>query len=216
MERVRLVAQKRDGFGKGYNNRLRSQGFIPAIFYGGGEECIPLKVKRNEFIKVLGTEAGEKVLIDLEIQDGDKRERRAVILKEKQIHPVRRDILHVDFYHISLKKKLTTTVPITVVGESPGVKMGGIIEHFLWEVEVRCLPSKMPHHIKADITGLTLGDTLHIKDLDSIEGVEILGDPDQVVLMIVPPKVAEEVKETLPSEKEPELIPRRREEGKTE
>lgn len=215
MERVKLSATKREGFGKGYNNRLRSQGFIPAIFYGEGEENIPIRVKTKDFIKTLTTEAGENVIIDLEILDGNKKERKTAILKEKQIHPIRREVLHADFYSISLKEKLQIKIPIDLIGESPGVKMGGIIEHSIREIKVRCLPTKIPDYIKVDISGLEIGDSIHIIDLEPMEGVEILEDPDQLLLTIIPPKVKEEEK-AIPSKEEPEVIMRRREKEKTE
>jgi large subunit ribosomal protein L25 len=216
MERVRLTVRRKGGSGKGYNNRLRAQGLIPAIFYGHGEENIPLEVKRREFMKALSTEAGENVIIDLEILDGKKREVKTAILKEKQVHPIRREVLHADFYHISLKEKLTTAVPINLVGEAPGVKMGGILEHFLWEVEIRSLPTKIPDHITADISSLEIGESLRIGDLEEVEGIEILGDPDQIVLTIAPPKVEKEEEELAPKEEEPEVITKRKEEGEGE
>ena len=215
MEQVKLSASKRASFGKGHARRLRRKGLIPAIFYGHAEESIPLEVSAMELRKVLSTEAGENVIIDLKIKSNGRESSRTVILKEKQLHPVRREILHVDLYQISLEEKLTATVPIEVVGESPGVKKGGILEHGLWEIEVRCLPTQIPDHIQADTSNLEIGDILHLGDLASPEEVEILGDKDQVVLVIAVPRVVEEEKiEVAPVEEEaePEVISKGKEE----
>lgn len=210
MERVKLSALKRDGFGKGYARKLRREGFIPAILYGHSEECIPLKIPARELYKALSTEAKENVIIDLSIKENGKESAKTAILKERQLHPIRREILHIDLYQISLEEKLVTTVPIEVIGESLGVKMGGILEHGLWEVEVRCLPTDIPDRIQVDISNLKIGDILHLGDLTAGEGVEILGNKDQVVLLITPPRVKEEELQegaVVPQEmKEPEII----------
>lgn len=217
MERVRLSAIRRRGLGKGYARNLRRQGLIPAVTYGQSKESIPLEIASKGLREVLATEAGENVIIDLSIKDDGMELTRTVILKEKQIHPLRREILHVDLYEISLAEALVVTVPIEISGESPGVKKGGILEHGLWEVEVRCLPTQIPDRIQIDVSGLEIGDILHLKDLKRPEGVEILGDEEQVVLVIAAPRVVEEEKAeeaVVPEEgaAEPEVISRRKEE----
>lgn len=212
MERIKLSAVKRMDMSKGYTRELRRRGLIPAVLYGPHTENIPLLVCTKELQKALSTEAGENVIIDLRITHEGKETIRTVIPKEKQVHPTRRGILHVDFCHISLREKLTATVPIEIIGQSPGVKKGGILEHGLWEVEVRCLPADIPEHIQIDVSGLEIGDVVYLKDLVSPEGVEILGDKGQAVLVIAAPKVEKEISEEgiVAQEVEPEVISKRK------
>lgn len=208
MEQVELRAEIRGEIGKQAARRLRGLGLIPAIVYGGGQKTVNIKVDAKGFEKALHTSAGENVLINLKISGAERRERKeTVIIKEIQYDPVRGDIYHVDFNHISLKEVVKVKVPVTTMGESPGVKEGGSMEQILWEVEVECLPTKIPEKLEIDISSLVIGDTIHVKDLVIPEGVEVLNPQEDVVLSIVPPMV--EVEEVVPAAEEvaePEVI----------
>ncbi len=153
--------------------------------------------------KTLSTEAGENVIISLKA--GDKT--RTVIVKDLQTDPVRGDLLHVDLYQISLKERLKASVPIEVRGEAPGVKEGGILQHRLREIEVECLPTEIPEFIPVDVSGLSIGDSLHVKDLRVTGDLKILADGEESVISVVPPTV-EEVAPPTPEEvaAEPEVI----------
>jgi len=203
MEKVSLEAEIREKTGTGSSGRLRRTGYIPAILYGGKEAPQSLIVNIKDLKKALSTEAGENVIISLKV--GDKT--RTVIIKDLQTDPVKGDLLHVDLYQISLKEKLKASVPIEVRGEAPGVKEGGILQHRLREIEVECLPTEIPEFIPVDVSGLSIGDSLHVKDLRVTGDLKILADGEESVISVVPPTV-EEVAPPTPEEvaAEPEVI----------
>lgn len=203
MEKVSLEAEIREKTGKGSSGRLRRTGYIPAILYGEKEKSQPLIVNIKDLEKALSTEAGENVIISLKV--GDKT--RTVIVKDLQTDPVRGDFLHVDLCQISLKERLKAAVPIEVRGEAPGVKEGGILQHRLREIEVECLPTEIPESIPVDVSGLSIGDSLHVKDLRVIGDIKILAGGEESVVSVVPPTI-EEVAPPTPEEAaaEPEVI----------
>ena len=169
-EQIVLEALVRQGRGKQENRRLRKEDFIPAVVYRRGKETISLKVARKELARVLKTGRGENVLIALNVKEEGKTtskapKERIVIVKELQHHPVRGDLLHVDFHEISLTEKLKVNVPVKAKGQPVGVKLdGGILEHALWEVEAECLPTEIPEQIEVEVSHLKIGDAIHIKE----------------------------------------------------
>lgn len=192
MGTVALKVKLRDMVGKGNARKARREGFVPAVLYGEGEEVRSVAVDYKDFHPVLQTAAGGNVILDLEIE-GSAGSSKAII-KDIQYHPVRRDILHVDFQHISMTKEIVIRVPVEVTGEAFGVKTrGGILEVIHREVEVECLPTNIPDSITLDVTGLDVGDSLQVKDL-RVENATIVSDPDETVVTIVAPTVIEEVK----------------------
>ncbi|RKX94126.1 MAG: 50S ribosomal protein L25 [Spirochaetes bacterium] len=199
-----LEATLREKTGKGPARRYRVQGYIPAVMYGyKGTKSIA--VRRAEFESIF-EEIGEHSIITLNLNDKEKVD---VIVKDYQIDPVRKSLIHLDFLEIESGKELRTEIPIKIVGESKGVKKGGILEEFLREIEVECLPKDLPEYIELDISDLDLGDSFHVSDLKVKEGIKILSSPDQVILTIgVPSKVAaatettEEEEEERPEEEE--------------
>lgn len=206
MEEINLFAQKREATTKGKLRSFRKQGFIPAVYYGKQVNSIPLLVKVKEFMPVFHKIRGENVLINLQI--GGQTEK--VIIKDYQVEPIKREIIHLDFYKILLKEKIETTVGIELTGECVGVKEGGILEQPIREVKVRCLPAQLPRHLEADISNLKIGDALRAEDLILGKGVEVLTGPRAVIAVVralvkveeKPPEKPEEVEE----KKEPEVI----------
>jgi len=204
MDNKVLEATLREKTGKGPARRYRMQGYIPAVMYGyKGTKRIA--VRRAEFESIF-EEIGEHSIITLNLNDKEKVD---VIVKDYQIDPVRKSLIHLDFLEIESGKELRTEIPIKIVGESKGVKKGGILEEFLREIEVECLPKDLPEYIELDISDLDLGDSFHVSDLKVKEGIKILSSPDQVILTIgVPSKVAaaaettEEEEEERPEEEE--------------
>jgi len=191
MATVELKVKMRNEVGKGRAKKLRAAGLIPAILYGEGEESCPLVVSYKDFHPVLHTAARENVILDLKIEGAEQEDIKAII-REIQYHPVKRDILHVDFQHISMSKEITVNVPIEVVGEPVGVKTkGGILETILREVEVECLPANIPDKIVVDVSELDVGDSLQVSDL-RIENARIIEDPESTVVTVVAPTVVEE------------------------
>jgi len=121
-----------------------------------------------------------------------------------QYHPVSDELLHIDFYKIRLDEKITTRINIVLTGDAPGVKEGGVLDHSIRDVEVSCLPDKIPGHFEVDVAQLEIGSSIHLRDLKISEDVEVLADPDQAVVSIVPPTIIKE--EEVAVEEEPEVV----------
>ncbi len=190
MQQILLEAKVRNETGTGTSRRLRRQGRVPAIVYGRKETPLTLEVREKEFEKVVGLDAGQNAIISLNLDKGGSE--ILALVKDVQYHPVTDKLLHVDFYRISLGDKITVSVAVVVTGESVGVKRGGILEHILWEVEIECLPTRIPDRIEVDITALNIGDTVHVRDLKLEEGINILTEGEQTILSVVPPTVSRE------------------------
>jgi large subunit ribosomal protein L25 len=215
MQELKLKAEIREEKGKEAVKKLRRQGFVPAVVYKG-KDSLDIKILSKDFLNVIHTKAGENVIVDLELEGialhkgkaaGRSKKPRTVIIKEIQYHPVRGDILHVDFHGISLTEMLTVKVPITVKGEAEGIKEGGVLEHILWEVEVECLPAQIPEKIAVDVSALKIGDSILVADLKAPAEVKILDDPKATVITLAAPQVEKEEEEK-PEEElaEPEVI----------
>lgn len=191
MATVELKARPRTETGTGNARKARMEGLIPAVLYGEGEEPKSLAVDYKDFYSVIHTKAGENVILDLTVEGSGGSACKAIV-REIQYHPVRRDILHVDFQHISMTKEITVDVHIEVEGIPTGVKTkGGILELIMREVEVVCLPANIPDRIVVDVNDLDVGDSLQVRDLQVSEG-RIVSDPEATVLTIVAPTVVEE------------------------
>jgi large subunit ribosomal protein L25 len=186
MKEINLKAKIREELGKEAVKKLRPQGFTPAVVYKG-KNSTSIKVLTKDFLDVINTKAGENVVINLEVEG--KKTGRTVIIKEIQYHPVREDILHIDFNEISLTEAITVKVPIAVKGEAEGIKEGGVLEHIVWEVEVECLPRQIPENIPVDVSSLKIGDSILVKDLQVAAGVKILSDPETTVISFSVPNV---------------------------
>ena len=204
MEQIAIKAVKRENLGTGESKRLRKQGFIPAVVYGHNVN-FSLKIPQSELLVLKKHHFSENLMINLFIE-GEK-EPLAVLVKDVQYSPLTEEVIHLDFLHISLKEKVSVKVPIEIKGEPKGVKEGGVLEHHLWEVEVKCLPTDIPESILVDISGLDIGDSLHIKDISFPENVEVLDDPDEVVVNVSAVKEEPEAEEAAVEEgAEPEII----------
>src|SRR5512137_632909 len=190
MEKPFLKAEVREGFGKEKAKKLRVKGTIPAIFYGPRTKSIPITVDPKALGKTLQTEAGENVLIDLDIHEGDQSNRHVVMLKDLQVDTLKRTILHADFYEVAMNVMVTVEVPINLVGKPEGTKMGGILEQVARMLEVQCLPANIPNRIDVDVTSLMIGDSIHVGDLQ-VENAKVLSDRTLTIATVVPP-VAEE------------------------
>ncbi|TMQ62359.1 MAG: 50S ribosomal protein L25 [Candidatus Eisenbacteria bacterium] len=203
---VSLEAARRADVGKGVARKLRAGGRVPAVYYGRGEDSIPLTISLKELESVIHSAEGSNVIVDLKVS-GDKPKDRKALIREIQRDPVAGLILHLDLQHISLTERITVQVPIVLLGTPIGVKdAGGILEHLLREVEVECLPTEIPSKLEVDVSGLAIGDSLHVSDIKT-ERAEIKTEMDRAIAAVVPPTILEEVK---PAEEvveaEPELI----------
>jgi large subunit ribosomal protein L25 len=194
MASVQISVEPRDVTGKKVR-ALRRQGLIPAHLYGHGVESLALQAPSTIVTTLLRT-AERNQIIDLQI--GGEAQPRAVMLRGVQRNPITDDLLHIDFFQISLTETMRADVPLNIVGEAPAVQIfGGILLHQVDHVTVQALPSDLPGHIDVDVSGLdTLEAALHVRDITLPATVEMLTDPDQVIAKVAPPRVAEEAAPT--------------------
>ncbi len=168
-----VTAEPRSDQGKGASRRLRRAGKVPAILYGAGKEPIPLSVDHNRLLRQLENEAFYSHILTIDIE-GRKEQ---AILKDMQRHPAKPFIQHLDFMRVSAGEKIRVNVPLHFVGGdvAPGVKIGGgIVTHTVTEVEINCLPKDLPEYIEVDLSGLELGQSLHLSDIKLPKGVELV------------------------------------------
>jgi large subunit ribosomal protein L25 len=191
MAEQKLVAEPRTDSGKGVARKLRAAGRVPAVLYGADVESTPLSVDAKELFHLLHTGAGSNVLVDL-VVDGDEH---LAIPRDVQRDHIHGRFIHLDFLAVRRDEKIHITVPVRVVGESVGVKAGGVVEHHLWEVEVECLPGDVPDAIEVDITELEIGMSLRVSDLVAPKGAAILTNPEESVLAVQQPQMAVELEE---------------------
>ena len=211
MAEIIINAQQREETGKQAAKRLRNAGLAPVIVYKKGKIGVNLTIKSADLIHALHTSAGENVIIKLEYEKEGKETHKTVIIKEMQHHPIRGSIIHVDFSEISLTQSIQVKIPVHPVGEAIGVKRdGGILEHVLWELDIECLPTKIPEKIDVNVEELEIGNAIHVKDLKVDSDIKILTDPEEVVVLVEHAKAEEEpgAEEELTEEsaKEPEVI----------
>lgn len=212
---VSLAAMPRDKTGKGAARQARFAKQVPAVIYGHGRPTQSLMVDALSLEKALTGIEPAATLIELTV-DGKKT--RALI-REIQRHPIRPDIIHVDFYEIHAHEKITLEVPVHLVGTADGVRNGGgVLDQVLREVKIEVLPEHIPDRVELDVTSLKIGDSLHVRDL-TIPNAVILNGPDLTIATIVPPR-AEEVAAPTPEAAtevaEPELIRKVREDEEGE
>src|SRR5918992_127004 len=169
-----LRAWRRNRSGKGVAHKIRAQGMIPAVLYGGGEN-IPLSLQPQELLTILSS--GENTIFRLEI-DGERGGDRQVIVRDLQRDPLKESLLHADLYRISMDVEITVSVPVVLQGMSREVSdVGGIINQLLHEIEIQCLPSLIPHELAVDVSHLSIGEVLHVQDLQVPAGIQILAAP---------------------------------------
>lgn len=193
MEAV-LDAVKRGTKGKNEARRLRASGKIPATLYGAqkaGDSPAPetVAVDPKPLMRILHSKSGLNTLINLKLDGGDSR----VLVKEVQLDPITHFPLHADFYRVNMDRKITVTVPITLQGESRGVKQdGGVLDFVHREIDVEVLPANIPDSIVVDISNLGIGDSVHVRDLAANAAWEPISDPDMMIVHVVVIKVVEE------------------------
>jgi large subunit ribosomal protein L25 len=199
MERPVLTAEIREGVGKEKAKKLRAKGLIPAIFYGPRSQTIPLVIDSRELAKALQTEAGENVLIDLDIRKGAQSDRKVVMLKDIQIDPLQRKTLHTDFYEVAMDEMVIVEVPVHLMGKPEGTKMGGILEQVRRVIQIQCFPTDIPKSIDIDVSPLKIGDSIHVQDI-KVEKAKIISDTNFTIATVVPPVVEEKVVEAVAPE----------------
>ena len=185
MATVSFTAQAREGKGKGAARSLRARGQIPAVIYGHDRQPQSLALNARDLDKMLGNIQAESTVIEVTI-DGQTSK---TLIREIQRHPIKRQILHVDFQALVAGEKVTVNIPITLVGIPEGVKLeGGVLEQSLRELEIEVDPSSIPDHVEIDVSALKIGDSIHVSDIKLPDGVEVLDDPETSVAVCAAPR----------------------------
>lgn len=203
--------------GKGEHAPCAREDMIPAVLYREGK-AQSIKLGRKELCKLINTISGEQVIVDLHFADGEKK---LALLKDFQVDPISRELLHTDFFEVSLTEAIRVSVHVVTSGEPIGVKRdAGILQHALREVEIECLPDKIPGKIEFDISKLELGQSVHVSDLKFEEGIKVLTDPGDVIVTVIAPAAeaapAEEAVAAAAAEPEVAVKKGKKEEGAAE
>ena len=185
MATVSFNATVRENNGKGAARSLRARGQIPAVIYGHDHAPQSLALNARDLDRLLGHIQAESTVIEVTV-DGKTSK---TLIREIQRHPIKRQILHVDFQALVAGEKVTVNIPITLVGIPEGVKLeGGVMEQPLRELEIEVDPSNIPDHFELDVSTLKIGDSLHVSDIKAPEGVQILDDPETSVVVVAAPR----------------------------
>ncbi len=219
MSEIVLEVFEREVSSKNANRRLRATGQVPAVVYGGGKDPVPIRVHERRVEEILKSGTGGNTVFLLKLHGTDHQ--RHAMIRELQSDAVTGEMIHIDFQRIDMDHKVRVEVPIELHGEAFGVKNeGGFIDFVTREIEVECLPNKIPAHIDLDVTALHVGQHVEAGDLELPEGVELLLEPERVIISLALRKTAEIEEEEVAEEEllleaeseEPEVIQR----GKTE
>jgi large subunit ribosomal protein L25 len=188
-----LNLEVRDSAGKGVARKLRASGRIPGICYGAGTATVPVTLDPTPLEKALrASAAGLNTLFD--VRGGGAFDGKSVLVKELQRDPVKGSLLHADFYAVDLTKEIEVEVPLHLTGTAIGLMSGGIVDHQLRDIKIKCLPTAIPEAFTLDVTALNVGDSLHVRDIAMPEGITLVSDPGLgVVSVVIPAKAEEEV-----------------------
>jgi len=189
-----LEATRRDTIGKNEARRTRRGGQVPAVLYGAatdgaGREGTPIAVNPKALLKILHSESGANTLISLKLAGaGDTR----VLVKEYQLDPITREVLHADFYRVAMDRAIQVTIPVVVKGEPKGVKQqGGILEFVRREVEIECLPGDIPEHVEVDVSELMLHQGVRVRDVATDPKWKPITEPETMLVHVIMPKAEE-------------------------
>lgn len=196
MKQQDLTVTVRESSGKGVARQLRMAGKVPAVFYGTEAENIRLEVGTKTLRDILNVPGGRSSFFNLTFEGGKVKNKIAVI-KELQIDPVSDQLIHADFFELSMDKKMTATVPVRLTGKAIGVEVGGTLQPIRRELEVSCLPKDLPDVIEIDVTDLDIGQSIHVDEVKLPAGVEAPHDVNFTIVVLLAKKGAaeEEVEE---------------------
>ena len=188
MAEVTLEVTRREVTGKEVAKKLRREGKVPAVVYGGHKEPVAITVDRKAVSELLQkSEHGIRSVFLLKMADSDQQ--RHAMIKDLTITPISRTMTHIDFVRVVMDELIRTTVPVHIVGTSIGVKEGGLLDFQVRELHVECLPNAIPDSIDVDVTELAHHDYIRVKDLKLPEGVKVLEDAERVVVGVTHAKV---------------------------
>ncbi len=205
-EAIDITAFHRDVVGKA-NRRLAAEGKIPAVLYGQGKPTKVLAVDRHDFELLMAHHAPGATIVAIHIE-GEKRPVNAVI-KEVQHSPVKGSILHVDFQIIRMDEAIHVSVPLRFVGDSAGVKAGGVLTENVHQVAIEAMPKDIPGYIEVTVDPLEIGDSLRLGEVPIPDRVKVLDDAEEILCSVLPPSVIVEVEVEAAEEEEevePELV----------
>ena len=215
-KQIKLNVQTRAQAGRIAVNKIKRQGFVPAVIYGGKDQPVNLQVSAREIHNLLSHAVGEHVLVELEIAGAGEVQNRLALIQQVQHHPVRGDVLHVDFHAVSADEKIHAAIPVEPIGEAHGVKnFGGILEIAMHTLEVECLPRDLPEIIRVDVSALGVGEAIHVKDIQLPAGVTTRADGEQSVVRVAAPAVEVEAPAAVEIA-QPEVIKEKKEEAAPE
>lgn len=207
MNEFELIGEERNGSGTTASRRLRREGKVPAILYGGETEPLRFTLNHNEVAKHLENDAFLSHILKVKVAGQESQ----AVLKAVQRDPVSSAVTHMDLLRVSATREIQINVPLHFMNEENclGVKAGGIISHLVLEVEVRCLPGSLPEYVEVDLGSLEIGETVHLAELKLPEGVELNalrhGD-DQALVSIQLPRTAEGADEVVEGEGEDDVL----------
>jgi len=189
-KQVKLTATRRTALGRSAVRKIKNEGAVPAVIYGGTNQPEPLQVSRREINALLSHAAGENILVELEIS-GEATNRLALV-QEVQHAPIGGAVLHIDFHAVSMDEMIEADVPLEPTGIANGVKnFGGLLEQSLRSLAIHCLPRDLPDVIRVDVSALNIGDAIHVRELPMPEGVSTRVSPDLTAFSVMPPTVEE-------------------------
>jgi large subunit ribosomal protein L25 len=201
-ERVKLEVQARDALGSAEVRRLRKQGLVPGVIYGGGKDPAAFTVAERVLRKALTGKGGLHAILDVVVEGDGGGDPRPAILKDYQQDVITGRVSHIDLHQVRLDRPIQASVVVQLVGESAGTKEGGVLSQVSREITVEALPMEIPEHIDADVSAMQIGDTMRLADIRAIEGVTFIDDPEETVLATVTapsvfeePEVEEELEE---------------------
>ena len=189
MKQQDLKVTVRESSGKGVARQLRMAEKVPAVFYGSETESISLEVATKTLRDILKVPGGKSNFFNL-VFEGGKVENKLAIIKDLQIDPVSDKLIHADFFELSMNKKMTAIVPVSLTGKAKGVELGGTLQPIRRELEVSCLPKDLPEVIEIDVTDLDVGDSIHVDDVKLPTGVEVPHDVNFTVAVLLAKKGA--------------------------
>ena len=185
-----LTAHTRKRSGSGALNSLRREGLIPAVVYGKTQASFNVRLNRKEVETVLNHSAAEQILVNLTIEDLNQTV--LALIQDVQHNPLTDKITHLDFHAIREDEIIHANIPLELTGDALGVKAGGLLEHLIHTLEVKCLPKDLPEVIHADVSALEINGSLHIRQIAFPEGVKPVADGEIIVAMVSEPKVSAE------------------------
>jgi large subunit ribosomal protein L25 len=202
MEQQSLSIESRTGTGKSVTRKLRAQGKLPAVIYGLGKSQ-PVTVDPTLITKLLLSEGGRNQILNLK---GAGLDGKHALVKDYDVDPVSRKLVHVDLLEIDVTKKIDVTVALNFVGKAVGVGEGGVLNFIERTIQIRCLPTAIPQHIDVDVSSLAIGNSLHSDDLKLPEGIEKASQLNSTLVTCVPPTKEEDAVASLAPTAEPEVI----------